>query len=386
MSIQKTSKFVSLLENITLIVIFLAVVQTITEDLLTFLNFNPLIIKYVTLSSFFFDLYFSAEFIVRIVSASSRKKGSDYFLYRNGWIDALSSFPLLFFVSGPFLVTTMFSSSIVRIGLLNKLGLLKMIKAIRVTRILRFLRILKVFGKIKNVNSEMAQRHIQTVSTIAVFSVITVIFTLSIFKDVFTFIPSNSFSFEQKETAFNATLDVLLKNKTDAEIVNILNGLDKKDSGIIYIRLRGNDIYLDNRFTLTGIEYKLQMHDHLYSRATGLGGINLIIVYYRESLSRINAWDGIANFVIIMFILISVVIFYTKNLALTVTDPIYVMRLGFEKKDYTLAVKIPEPYKDEDIFKLADDYNNRWLPAKLRKLEETKNTDKKSLLDINNLL
>jgi hypothetical protein len=61
---------------------------------------------------------------------------------------------------------------------------------------------------------------------------------------------------------------------------------------------------------------------------------------------------------------------YSPHFALTVTDPIHVMRRGLEETDYNLEVKVPERYQRDDIFELAKLYNEKYLPLKDRAQNE----------------
>jgi hypothetical protein len=57
---------------------------------------------------------------------------------------------------------------------------------------------------------------------------------------------------------------------------------------------------------------------------------------------------------------------YGRHFAQNVSDPIYVMKRGMIEDDYNFTVKSKKPYKDEEIFQLAEAYNTLWLPMKVR--------------------
>lgn len=59
-------------------------------------------------------------------------------------------------------------------------------------------------------------------------------------------------------------------------------------------------------------------------------------------------------------------IFYSKHFAQNVGDPIYVIKRGMTEDNYNFTAKIKEPYKDEEVFELAEAYNSIWLPMKVR--------------------
>jgi hypothetical protein len=79
---------------------------------------------------------------------------------------------------------------------------------------------------------------------------------------------------------------------------------------------------------------------------------------------------------------------YSPHFALTVSDPIHVMRRGMVEPGYNLEVKIPELYKDDDVYRLASAYNETYLPLKDRAgtaddspMSELKMDDLQDILD-----
>jgi signal transduction histidine kinase len=67
---------------------------------------------------------------------------------------------------------------------------------------------------------------------------------------------------------------------------------------------------------------------------------------------------------LIIFCILLLVFIYTRIFAQSISDPIYVMERGFKENDYYYEVKILDDFKHEEIFQLADQYNNVWLPQK----------------------
>lgn len=389
---KKENIFIRIFETFVMLMILLVLIQTLGEDLSVVLGAPGQIIHLIKLSAFAFDLFFTIEFFIRLIGAIIRKKGRFYFFHNNGWIDLLASIPLLLLVSGPYLLTAL-DINIFQFDVLDNIGLLKLIKAIRVTRILRFLRVLKIFGKIKNVESKMAQRHISYVSTIVIFSIIIMITCGAVLKEVGV-LPSFSQVINEREQAsikryvkkYNALKDgdkISLTHWYD-----ILAGKDKTyDSGLAGVKYTDYFIYIDKPY-YSQVELENLYRsgsDRIKSYAEEQTGIkDLVLIYSREDQVRMDAAMNIINFVMIIFLLLSILFIYTRHFAQTVTDPIYVMRNGFEKMDYTLAVKVPENYRDDDIFILSQDYNKRWLPAKMRKIDEMQ-SKKSSLLSLDDV-
>ena len=68
-----------------------------------------------------------------------------------------------------------------------------------------------------------------------------------------------------------------------------------------------------------------------------------------------------------------------------IIDLIYIMNKGFRDKDYNLQVKIRDEYKEDEIFELAEQYNDVWLPLKL-KMQKEEREKKSTTLTMEDLL
>ncbi len=80
--LNKKNLIVSILENFTIIMIILVLIQTFMEDFSVYADFSVETVNKIRLSAIIFDLYFTIEFLVRLVSASLNKKGYDYFFFK----------------------------------------------------------------------------------------------------------------------------------------------------------------------------------------------------------------------------------------------------------------------------------------------------------------
>jgi hypothetical protein len=100
---------------------------------------------------FIVDLVFSVEFVVRSAIASRGKTWKTWFTKGRGWIDLLSSWPLLLFVSGPLVMSMMFGGS-QGIGFMGMGGLLRASRVFRIARVLRVFRFLRLLRLIKLIN------------------------------------------------------------------------------------------------------------------------------------------------------------------------------------------------------------------------------------------
>lgn len=387
---ERPGKMIQFLEVLTSVAIVLVLIQTFLEDLALFLNWNPTAVFAIKVAAVGFDLFFTIEFFSRMTSALKRRAGKAYFFANKGWIDLVASLPLLILVSGPYLlqVTTGISLAGLIAGAAGSGRALKVLKAIKVTRILRFVRMLKIFGKIKNVQSPMAQRHISKICTITVFSLTFFFISFSLIESA-GLVPGSSNQTRKTEQAITnrivesdqymgsiAAGDYLRKLFADHE-----NVLYYENKGTILInRVNGSPnatspIALDRERVA---QLNLREIDDLAEVHLSNGSV---LLFSRQSELKSASLTGMINFSLILFMMVIILLFYSPHFARTVTDPIFVMRKGFEKRNYTLAVKIPKKHADDDIFKLAEDYNDRWLPAKLRRLHSSTTEKPKLTLD-----
>ncbi|RME92203.1 MAG: hypothetical protein D6767_03705, partial [Candidatus Hydrogenedentota bacterium] len=166
--------FPAWLENIIIILILAVVVHTVLEDLALIYEWKHSTVVGLTIAGFLFDFLFTAEFVARSIISHKRGQLRLYIQYHRGWIDFLSSIPLLLFVSGPAVLVLMIGHEEAG-ATLGFLSVLKTAKAIRVTRILRLIRIVKIFGRIQNTDSIMTNRHVGVISTISVVTLVIVL-------------------------------------------------------------------------------------------------------------------------------------------------------------------------------------------------------------------
>lgn len=362
--------------------ILLVLIQMFLEDFSFYMNWPLMVVNKMRLSAFVFDVFFTVEFITRLVNSIRKQKAVDYFFYRNGWIDLLASLPLLLLISGPEFLLQIFEINLSTAGFINAVGMLKVVKAIRVARILRLLRVLKVFGKIKNVSSTAAQRHVTVISTITAFSIIVFLIVISILQSVGV-ISSRYDDMIAEEQKINSVFKKMYAHADMNDLENMLKFSALKFDNILLIDLKGKTVYKSPEMDKERYQYYNKIEDAEIINTYYELSDKLQITYFRYDYKRKEALGNLINFILIIFVLGCIILVYTRFFALTVSDPVYVMRMGFEKRDYTYAVKIQKHFEDDDIFLLARDYNARWLPAKIRKLSEmSASTSKLSFEDV----
>ena len=357
----------SFLESLVIAAILLVLVQTFLEDFAVLSGWNVEIRNKILLAGFFFDLFFTIEFLTRLYNAIMEGRVGRYFSVERGWIDLLASVPLLMFNPGPFALTLLTGQGIA-VGLGGILNLLKVIKAIRIARILRFLRIVKIFRRIKNVSSPMAQRHVASITAISV----TIVVLSLLFFTVF----SSSLQLDGLDTAFaeqqEAVAEHLDENKDDpADFVFALQTIRETYPSLLIVKYRGQSLY--SRYSDSYYQEFFAPGDYTYLRKDDLE----LFFDQRPYVSQLSR-ESILFFVIVVLIVLAYLLIYSPHFALTVSDPIHVMRRGLEETNYNLEVKIPQKYKTDDVFQMAALYNEKYLPLK----DRTQSKEGQSLIEL----
>ena len=347
-----------ILENIVLAAIFLVLIQTFIEDLAVIRGWSWNARKVLILTGFCFDLFFTIEFLARLYGAIADGKVRDYIILRRGWIDLLASVPLLLLNSGPAAFAILLGGGAVG-GAAGILNVLKVIKAVRIARILRLLRVLKIFRQIKNTDSEMAQRHVSKVATMGVSVFVFVLLAISVFSAVLK-LPSAAQQNEQM------IVDVIMAWSDGEE-----DGAGMM-SDLLIVKEEGETVF--SRFDNDYYEENFGFSDYYYAEY-----MDYQFFFDARGIEKIQSTDNLMYFIIILILVLSYTFIYSPHFAITVSDPIHVMRRGLEEKSYNFEVKIDQDYRKDDIFRLAEDYNNIFLPMKDLKHAEDDEIDADSL-------
>jgi len=342
------SKTRSVLENLVIVVIVLVLVQTFLEDLALVLGWSVSARQILLVAGFFFDLFFTIEFIVRSYDAWRYRRLGEYFWHERGWIDFLASIPLLLLNSAPG-VLALLVGGVPLVGVGGMLNVLKVVKAIRIARVLRLLRVLKIFRKIKNTESTMAQRHVAMISATTVSVFVLVLLVLSGLSGTFG---GATVEQEYQEGLLRAVAH-LDESPSSVEVVAATH------PGILAIELDNSVVYS---------RYDQGHFDRYYSAGDYVVLETGEVALFADLLpiSRTQGQDNLRYFLIIVAIVLVYLFVYSPHFAMTVTDPIHVMRRGMAEKTYTLEVKIPPRYRNDDIYRLAAEYNRVYLPMKDR--------------------
>ncbi|MFP4550433.1 MAG: hypothetical protein ACLFNT_06480 [Spirochaetales bacterium] len=71
-------------------------------------------------------------------------------------------------------------------------------------------------------------------------------------------------------------------------------------------------------------------------------------------------------FGIIVVLVLVFMLYYSPHFALTVSDPIHIMKRGLGESSYNLEVKTPAHYEHDEVYELGELYNEVYLPMKDR--------------------
>ena len=356
-TMERRSGVHAFFENLIIVAIILVLVQTFMEDFAVLAEWSWDRRRILLLAGFGFDLLFTIEFLSRFIAAAFDKRAGEYFFQRRGWIDFLASIPLLLFNSGPQAVAVLLGGTAI-VGLSGVFNILKVVKAVRIARILRLLRILKIFRQIKYADSPMAQRHITRLTTITISCIVFLLFLYAAAAS-FTGLPASDA--EYTESFENTARGVAENLKEDRERTALEIAATEEDLLIVkeadetvYTR-HGNDYYRAN----------FGPADYRYARIGEYG-----FFFDLRSALKQQSRDNLLFFVIVLVLVAAYLVIYSPHFAITVTDPIHVMKRGLEDPSYNLEVKIPANYASDDVFRLASLYNEEYLPLKDRTSRE----------------
>lgn len=357
------------LEILVMIAITMVILFTFVEDLATYLIWDWNVRKILLYIGFGFDLFFTLEFLIRYISSIARGDTGEYIVHRRGWVDFIASVPLLLFNSGPSVYFLLSGAAFA--GGVGVLNILKVIKAVRVARILRMLRVLKIFRSIKSVDSVMTQRHLTRIISTVVVSIISVMFAGSIFFSSTFF---SSPAMEQIEET-PGEIARFIDRKGEFEQKQIMD-LVKIHSEILLIKYNSRTLY--SRYT-----------DKQYGEDFGPGDFRYVqsgdasVFFDLRFENAMSALPGMLLLLTIVFSVMVLMFFYSPHFAMTISDPLFVMRKGMRDKNYNLEVDIPARYSRDDVFKLSRLYNDKYLTLKAREDEES--SDSESVIKLEDL-
>ncbi len=362
------NRIAGFLEGIVTLAIILVLAQTLLEEIMVFAGVSWSLRKVFIFTSFSFDLFFTIEFLVRSWMALGKKQFRPYFFQGYGWVDFVASVPLLTLTSAPEMMA--YFNGVVLSGAGGLMGILKVVKAVRIARVLRLLRILRIFQRIRFADSLMVQRHtVRIVTTIASI----MIFTNMAMSAVFTFV--DSFGIEQllvreQHGVLNSLKETKLMGDAAVKELGINNPMIlaiKNDGTAIYSKT--DDEHLKKYY---GPGDYVVFTEEPYT-------VWFDVQPFAVTQSRLN----LTIFTVVLAMISILIITYGTHFALTVSDPINVMMRGMKERSYNLEVRIQQKYAADEVFLLAEIYNDEFLPMKARNENDKLDI---TLADISDLL
>ena len=353
----------SFLEAIVTAAIILVLIQTLAEDVFIIFGAAWGIRRIFIYTAVAFDLFFTVEFLIRSWNAILNRSFGRYLVRENGWIDFVASVPLLIFTSGPTFLALMEGAAFAGTG--GMIGLLKVVKAVRMARVLRLLRLLKIFRRIRFADSVMVQRHtVRIVTTVAA----TLIFTVTAAGMAFALIDDTGTEeawIADQRSAVEAFASEGISDGAD------VTAWGESRPSVLLIR-RGERTLYAARDEAYLREY-FGPGDYAVRES---GGATLWFDLRPSAVSQ--ARTNIIIFISTLVVVILLMVTYSPHFAITVSDPVNVMLRGLREKSYNLEVRLPPGLEADDIFRLAEAYNDEYLPLKERNAVE----DQGGALDI----
>jgi hypothetical protein len=332
---------------LTATAVLLAMAQFLAEDLSVLAAWPYPWRLALHLAGFGFDLLFTVEFLVRLVLALAAGRAGRYLGPKWGWLDFLASVPPLALASAP--LTAQLLLGPLSPPLLQTAGVLA---AGQAARLLRLLRPARLPGRLLGPASATARRHASLLTLLA-----TAALTLGLMA--FTLAaprlrgPEAQLAGEQQRTAER----LLQASRRPGGLRHALAGPTSTD--LLVLRQAGLTRY--SRLPDEAYAREFAPGDYRYLR---LGDLEL---FFDERAQARQAAAGSLLFQILALLLfLAHLLFYAGNFARTLADPLRVMRRGLAEPGFNLQVRLPARYRGEEVFQLAAEYNERFLPLKER--------------------
>lgn len=341
-------------DRLILAAVVLSIVHIPADELARFFQWNLTTRNIITVCGFLFDLTFTAEFAVRSFYSSRNGELREYLVFKRGWVDFISSVPLLILDSGLTLVFVLAFDSGAAPG---TPVLIKAVYLSHAVNLLRMFRVVKLAGKTVQSESRMVQYHINLISSIALCTLIATLFLFNLIAAV-----TDPCRPDQRRLKYLEHIDGLKR-------VSDMNGISFRDtaheilsSDRKILRIEYTDGQVINRVDSSSFKKYFNAGD--YITVTGKGCLLYVAL---TDINRSIAVDNLKIFIAVSLIAAMISFIYAGIFRRNVSDVAAILNLGFRKRDYNLMVRIPDKNRDHEIFRLAKFYNDAYLPAKVRK-------------------
>lgn len=301
-------------EILIAIMIILAIAQIFLEDISRLRSDNVSLRTILIILGFLFDFFFTIEFIARSISSKKRKGWWNYIINEKGWIDFLSSLPLLIFNSGPIMIGIILPGKLLYLPLLGMFNILKVAKIIRIARLLRFARVLKFFAgksgaRPEAADTESRQLQLNRIITLSVFTIIIILVISPLFPDIF-------YNMETRVKERNDNIYSIIEDwkeslkKRDLERIKNLNFLFEEDKNILFIYYRRRPIV--NHLDKPGKPENIIPKKYFYTDYKILRHFDVFKIYYSiEDIVAENARVNLLIETLIVFLILVLLIFYS---------------------------------------------------------------------------
>jgi hypothetical protein len=315
----------------------LAVAQALLEDVSVLAAWPAAVRQAVRLAGFLLDLYFTSEFLARLGMALSERRAGDYLGQGRGWLDFLAGAPPLMLASGPWAADALFAAGLSTAGLLA---------AARTVRAFRLLRPARLGPGLGDRSPRMATHH---ASLLALLGSAVLALGLAALALSGPHRPGTERELGRRQEVTSAAL------AQGAPLAALARG----DPSLLLVR-QGQTM-LFSRHPDAVYEREFAMGDYRYLRS---GSLELFFDA-RPAASEAAAQDLLFQ-LLVLLLLAALFFFYAPRFARLVSDPLEVMRRGLAEDAFNRQVLVPEDRREEEVFRLAREYNERFLPLKDR--------------------
>jgi hypothetical protein len=315
----------------------LAVAQALLEDVSVLAAWPAAVRQAVRLAGFFLDLYFTSEFLARLGLALSERRAGDYLGRERGWLDFLAGAPPLMLLSGPWAADLLFSAG------LSTAGLLAAARTVRAFRLLRPARLVLGLG---DRSPGMAAHQ---ASRLALLGSAVLVLGLAALASSGPCRPGTERELGRRQEMAAARLQEGAS----------LEALVRADPSLLVVR-QGQAV-LFSRHPDAVYEREFSLGDYRYLRS---GGLELFFDS-RPAAAEAAAQDLLFQLLVLLLLAV-LFFFYAPRFARVVSDPLEVMRRGLAEDGFNRQVLVPEDRREEEVFRLAREYNERFLPLKER--------------------
>ncbi len=342
-------------ENIIIALIILAILQILLDEYSRFEHWSLLARNILMLAGLFFDFLFSVEFTVKLIFAARKNAVPAYWKHQRGWIDFLSSYPLLL-LNLPAAILLIFGQPGQGASCIAFYNVLIFVKDISITRTWRLTRFIKLFGKIQKTESPMTRHHIAVISTTVVFTTICI---LTLFCII---IPANH-KIKERTLFYDESLSTIkyLENKTGISYKDISKKIFMEDNNLLKLSYK-------NEIILSGItDEKFRKYYDIGDYAI-ISNRGFIICHSLVDFNSELAARNIIYFFIVLFIILTLMFIYTRHFIQNINNILNTINKGFRLRQYNERVIIRSEFEQDEVFKLAKFYNDAYLPAKFKRV------------------